>query len=162
MEIGNEDVEISLFSTSASNDQWWGDYYSVNGIRYRDFFIKYWHLNAPVIRRGTGTIGVANGFINLAVSVVGVGVTSIGLFGVGKSLYDLFRDSYGSSSASSGDSASATLMWDKLWKSTIKQTAPNNSLQTEKVWFDKIAATQTYGSRVLQRTTSINRIIYSR
>lgn len=158
-ELGNDEFEVSLFSTS---QQWSDDIHTVNGLRYRNYFIKYWDLKAAVNYNGSGTRSVASNVINLAISCAGLRWTSVGIFGAAKSLYDLFADTYGSVSGTSSDVATAIMLWDKLWKSTHRVDGPYyNSVSTEKVWLNKSTFTLTLGSKFLTKVASLNCIIYS-
>lgn len=87
---------------------------------------------------------------------------TVGIFDFSRSLYDFFTDSYGTVSGTSGDVATAIIIWDKLWKSTQKVDGPYfNSLSTEKVWLNKISFTLAIGAKFLTKESSLNHIIYS-
>lgn len=188
--LGNTEFSIELYAPSILNDK---DMPSMDSIservaeapkytnykykdktgytwNMRDCTIAYRHLHAgPVKKEGTSALSLSKAFANVVVSGAGIASTTISVFGVGKSLYDLYKAAKGPViSGSGGDLSTAVLIYDRLQKETSMMAQATGKYMpgknSHKVWFNRLDTYQLYGSngQSFSGKNSINKTYYSK
>lgn len=118
----------------------------------KDANIKYVNLTSSMVEfEGTNAKAQAEGFVNVVVSAVGTVSKTISVFGVGKSLYDLYKAAVGPVDyGRGGDRTNSLLVYDRIVKRTsVYQTGVDEYIEgcvSQKVWLNRLDTYQFYGA----------------
>lgn len=166
--IGNDEFAVDLYLPSEISAVSTGDvstlgmttkttYYTYEDAKgtewkMRDVNTKYTNVPTGMIEeKGVTAKEKAQAFVNVVLSAVGTKNVPVSLFGVGKSLYDLYVLNQGPVAQSkSGDYTSACAIYDRIEKVSqnyIQATGKYVSAKTShKVWINRVDTYQFYSS----------------
>lgn len=142
----------------------WGQRWSM-----RDIVVKYSNVwTTAVTKEGTTAKAKSDAFINVVISGVGLVSPPIAVFGVGKSLYDLYVAARGPVvSCRSTDQSISAALFDRKEKLS-QYYAPAlakyvDGKTSHKVWMNKLETRQLYNGNKnpFDRTLTINKVEYS-
>lgn len=135
----------------------------------RDIVIKYSNVWTPMItKKGTSAKEKSDAFVNVVISGIGIASTSVSVFGVGKSLYDLYVAARGPVvSSRSTDQSNSSALYDRIEKLS-QYYAPAlakyvDGKTSHKVWMNKLETRQLYNGNPnpFDTTVTINKVAYS-
>lgn len=122
-EIENDDFSVSIYvpssySTFASSN---GTEYTYNGQRYKHYTVEYSNMSTNMIdHKGKSASTVADSIVNFVISAVGVSILTVGIFGAGKSAFDMFKAIYGTDIVgTSNDIVQTNIIYNKTSKETL-------------------------------------------
>lgn len=167
--LGNEGASVAGGTTTVSPEY---TYRSSGGVAYRmkDYTAKYFNCtHRPVYWDGTQSKVSAKALVNIMISIAGIGATYISVFGVGVSLYDLYKNAHGEViNSSSSDSVEVSVVYDRLEKETkFFLTSAQNFVSgktSHKVWLNYLHSDQYYKAKGTHHVddTFVNRSHYSK
>ena len=119
---GNSEFSVSLYVPASSSTRSGEEttYTTENGYTCKDYIVTYNNCRTdPVEKNGVSAKNFADAFINFVISSVGCVSTTVGLFGAGKSAFDLFVAAKGNvSHGTQSDLTYSLLIYDKKTKDT--------------------------------------------
>lgn len=120
---GNLEFSVDLYVPPRASGQSTQEltYTTENGHKCKDYVVTYSNCRTePVDKNGKNAKSHADALINFTLSAAGCASVVVGLFGAGKSAYDLFVDLFGSVPAGTQDDLTYTLLvYDKKTKDTF-------------------------------------------
>lgn len=184
-ELGNEDFSVEIYIPSLVNNSEISSasrsgettvsaeyIYSSPGLgkyRMKDYTVKYKNCNhQPVYWTGSIAKPSSESFITILISIAGIGYKSMSIFGIGISLYDLYKGVYGEVEGSTKDSVNVSVVYDRLEKETKLYLTSAQGFVTgkisHKVWLNYLSSLQFYQDKGqhLYNETIINSSYYSR
>lgn len=122
-ENGNPEFSVNLYVPPRASAQSTQEltYTTENGHKCKDYVVTYSNCRTdPVDKNGVDAKSHADSLINFTLSAVGCVSETVGIFGAGKSAYDLFADLFGSVKVGTQDDLTYSLLvYDKKTKDTF-------------------------------------------